>query len=388
MAKTPDSLETAQLSLQSFEEGVDVPEWIHLVPSGVVHTHDRRGPFTSVDASEVISNSFMNHSKLPVDENHAIDKAGRSGFSSPAMGWIVEMAAREDGIWGRVEWTKRGRALLEDKAYSSISPAVMHDQAKCIVSVQRASLVNTPNFKGLVSLNSDDSQGMDDMDFIRAAALKLGLADGASEADILAQAGKAQGALSLHSKAAEMLSLQADASGSDILAAIEAANKTGSNKEGALLALQSQMDGIAQALGLEGGAGADAILAEVKAAALEREGRGSLHAQITDLEKQLKDLTDDAARSKSEAYIDGELSRGRTLPAAKREEFIALHMENPKRAQSIVESFAILGGGALVPLDIPPDGTLSLNSAQADVLEKLGISEDAFLKTLKDECAA
>ena len=388
MAKTPDFLETAQLSLQSFEEGVDVPEWIHLVPSGVVHTHDRRGPFTSLNASEVIANSFMHQSKLPVDENHAIDKAGRSGFSSPAMGWIMEMNARADGIWGRVEWTERGRKLLEDRAYSSISPAVMHDQSKRIVSVARASLVNTPNFKGLVSLNSDDSQGMDDMDFITAVALKLGLADGASEADILAQAGKAQGALSLHAKATEMLSLQAEASDSDILAAIAAGNKTGGNKEGALLALQSQMDGIAQALGLEGGAGADAILAEAKAVNLERAGKVSLQSQITDLEKQLKDLTDGAARNTSEAYIDGELSRGRALPAAKRDEFIALHMENPARTQSIVESFPIVGGGALVPTDLPPDAELSLNAAQADILEKMGVSEDAFLQTLKDERAA
>ena len=37
--------------------------------------------------------------------------------ASTARGWIVNLEARDDGLWGQVEWTAHGSALMADKAY-------------------------------------------------------------------------------------------------------------------------------------------------------------------------------------------------------------------------------------------------------------------------------
>ncbi len=101
-----------------------VPDWVHLTPAGTFSGQDGRGPFTIKDAEDVIRSS-MEVGRLAIDENHAIDVAGRQGQPSPARGWIVEMQARPDGLWGRVEWTSAGKALMEDKAYRGISPVIV-----------------------------------------------------------------------------------------------------------------------------------------------------------------------------------------------------------------------------------------------------------------------
>lgn len=133
-----------------------VPDWLHLIPAGDITTKDGRGPYRIVDASRVIATS-MGLGKLPLDENHATDLAAPKGGSAPARGWIVELQRRSDGIWGRVEWTGPGRRIMEDKEYNGVSPVIAHDKAGNIAAILRASLTNSPNFAGLVSLHSRQS---------------------------------------------------------------------------------------------------------------------------------------------------------------------------------------------------------------------------------------
>lgn len=145
----------------------------HLLPTaaGKVQTQDNRGPYDVTDAEAIIAASFADQPKLQIDENHAEDLKSGKGEPSPARGWITELQARADGIWGKVEWTGAGRALVADKAYRAMSPVILHDKAKKVVAILRASLVNRPNLKGLVSLNQEQSE----MDLAKlAAALGLG----------------------------------------------------------------------------------------------------------------------------------------------------------------------------------------------------------------------
>ncbi|MGY6517055.1 phage protease, partial [Vibrio parahaemolyticus] len=79
------------------------------------------------------------------------------GLSAPARGWIVALQARRDGIWGKVEWTPEGRKLVP--GYRGISPVIRHDkQSGRIDAILRASLTNTPNLSGLVTLHSEAAQ--------------------------------------------------------------------------------------------------------------------------------------------------------------------------------------------------------------------------------------
>lgn len=120
----------AQL-LASEAGSASAPEWIQLLPAGVegvIDTQDDRGPYHVTDAEQIISASFAGDSRLPIDENHSTDLAAPNGQPAPARGWITQMEARPDGIWGQVEWTAQGTELVTTKAYRGISPVILHDK--------------------------------------------------------------------------------------------------------------------------------------------------------------------------------------------------------------------------------------------------------------------
>lgn len=168
-----------------------VPDWVHLLPAGAVRTMDGRGPYAVKSLQAVAAASLPAGGKLPIDECHAIDRAQPLGMSAPARGWIVELQAREDGLWGRVEWTPTGRQLMEDKAYVGISPAILHTQQGQVLQVLRASLTNTPNLQGLTSLHSENTT----MDWRTKLIELLGLDSEADDAAIQAALSAKMGAV-------------------------------------------------------------------------------------------------------------------------------------------------------------------------------------------------
>lgn len=158
------------------------PEWLHLLPAGTFRGADGRGPYTVKNAQKLIQDS-MAAGPLVLDENHATDHGLKDGKPAPAQGWIVELQARADGIWGRVEWTPSGIALMAAKAYRGISPVFLHARAKGLEVLQllRAALTNAPNLPQLSTLHTQEPQM--DASKLREA---LGLPADADEAAILA----------------------------------------------------------------------------------------------------------------------------------------------------------------------------------------------------------
>lgn len=303
MTQRPSSPLIALAAAIDLPEGGDAPEWVHLLPTcrGEVRTFDGRGPYLVADAAAIIAASFQDPRGLPIDENHAHDLAAPAGGSSPARGWIKEMQARADGVWGRVEWTKAGRELVADRAYRGISPVMfLHADEKTVRSVPRASLVNKPNLQGLALLHMETP--------MKAIA--------------------------------EMLGLGADATEEKILAAIKAMK----DKKGDAPALQSALTEIGTSLGLDGSAAPDAILAAAKVAG--QDGKTTipaLQAQVTELSTRLKAVADGQTRSAAEAYVDGQIKAGRMgLNQTNRAEFVAMHMENPTRTEKLVGGFAVM----------------------------------------------
>lgn len=136
-----------------------VPEWVHIIPAGQVRTIDGRGPYTVPNMVALAAASLAAGDKLPIDENHATDKGAALGLPAPARGWIVALEARSDGLWGKVDWTGSGRKLMLEKAYSGISPVLVHDRANVVARLLRASLTNTPNLQGLTTLHSSNGSG-------------------------------------------------------------------------------------------------------------------------------------------------------------------------------------------------------------------------------------
>ncbi len=120
------------------------PEWVHLIPAGTFSGRDGRGPYR-LDAEAVLAAYARHGADLPIDYEHQSLEAADKRGPVPAAGWIRELAAREDGIWGRVEWTPSATALLAERAYRYLSPVFRHDRSGRVVALEGAGLTHTPN---------------------------------------------------------------------------------------------------------------------------------------------------------------------------------------------------------------------------------------------------
>ncbi|QBF31501.1 phage protease [Thalassococcus sp. S3] len=325
------------------------PDWVHLLPSGAggrIDTNDRRGPYMLADQAALITRSLPEGEKLPIDENHATDKGAKTGAPAPAVGWIVALQSRADGIWGKVEWTKRGRELVQDRAYRAISPVITHDEEKTLHRLLRASLVNTPNLRGLVALHAEEPE----MSFTQKLAKTLGLKDDATEEAILSAVGKI----------------------------------------GGNVATQSQLDEIGTVLGVEAGGDTAALVTAAQSMAATADGDAdtikALQSSIKDMGATLKTLTEGGKRKAAESFIDDAMKEGRAgLNQTVRDKYIALHMENPERTEDLIGAMPVLGG-ALITTGAPKDGkTVALNAEQLQVAAMLGQSPEDYAKILKED---
>lgn len=142
------------------------PAWVHVLPAGEIKSQDGRGPYYVTDPMQLAAASIAEAGgRMVLCDNHATDLAAPRGEPAPARGWITDLQARPDGIWGRVEWTSEGRRLVEAREYRGISPVIAHRDDGEITSILRASLVNQPNFIGLTALHMAQPRSkMDDVD--------------------------------------------------------------------------------------------------------------------------------------------------------------------------------------------------------------------------------
>lgn len=328
-------------------DAAGAPEWVHLLPTakGQINTFDGRGPYDVTNAEAIIAASMANPRGIPVDVNHATQLAAPEGREAPAYGWVKEMEVRNDGVWGRVEWTGAGRALVADKAYRGISPVItVHADRKTVALIPTISLVNKPNLRGLTALHQETS-----MDLMAKLAKALGLSDGATE--------------------------------EAILAAI--ADMKGKKTDPDMVAMQSALTEMGTVLGIEG-ANATAIVAAVKGKVVSADALTALQAEVTTLKTNSK-------RAASEGFIDGEIAKKRAgLNATTRDTYVTLHMEQPDVAKKLVEAMPMLGDAGVNTQPKPDaEGKLTaLNAEQTRAATMLGIAPEAFLTTLNAERAS
>lgn len=329
------------------------PDWIHILPVGTVETIDGRGPYRIADAAALARDSLeAAGGRLVLDENHATDLAAPKGEPAPARGWITDLQARADGIWGKVDWTKAGAALMADRAYRHISPAILHRADGEVIAILRASLVNRPNLRGLAALHLPMSPEIT-MDPLKAIAAALGLAETASLADVLGSINTRQ--------AAPQASLQA------------------------------ALSPIALAIGLSADADAAAVLAGVQALK-PQEGSAAtvtaLQAELLDLGQKFASLQQATATEKAKAFVDGEIQRGRVGVKPLRDHYIAMHAADPARVEKEIGALPILGPSGLSsppPSGADGDAQLSLNADQLKAARLLGLDPKLYADTWKAE---
>lgn len=354
---------TALMSAQSLPDAAAdnaAPEWIHLLPAGeagVIGTSDARGPYHVTDPDQIIAASFAADDRLPIDENHATDLAAPSGQPAPARGWIVAMEARSDGIWGQVEWTAQGAELVTSRAYRGISPVILHEKGErqSVHSILRASLVNKPNLRGMTSLHQQET------------------------------------GMNFREKLIEMLSIDATSSDEDIMKALSAKMKG----KGSDAAMQSALGEVGVALGLEADAKPEAIVAAAQAApksgdttiAALQASNAALTSTVTELSATVTALQEGQSDAASEAFFQTALAERRAgVNEASKEHWIAMHQSNPENAAATVAMLPKLGKTAttLEP-PAPKDGEVALNAEQRSIAAQLGLSEKDYAQSLQSE---
>ena len=334
-----------------------VPDWIKVLPAGTITTVDGRGPYRATDLERIGSQSMqLAEGKLAIDENHSIDRLGEKGGPSPARGWITELQARDDGLYGKVEWTEAGKALVADRAYRGISPVIVHSAAGDIMHILRASLTNVANLRGMKSALHAEGESMD----------------------------------KLLQSLREALGLPADADEAAIIAACKAA-KSGAAATQA--ALQSALAPIAKAAGLKDDAEASAVLNAVTTLATSAgqaakpETIAALQAELTNVTTALNALQKSVATERATAFVDGAIKAGRVGVKPMRDHYIAQHAIDPARVETEINAMPVLGpsGAGALPPKPDKDGKIALNAEQMQVAKVLGIKPEDYAKTLAAE---
>lgn len=328
-------------------------EWLHLLPGGgEIRTGDGRGPYTVDDYEALAAASLGDGDRLVLDECHSTDLAAPKGHSAPARGWIVELQARSDGIWGLVEWTGTGRQLRADKAYRGISPVIQHTKAGLITAIKRASLVNDPNLQGLTALHQKESE----MDF-RAMLI-------------------------------ELLKLDAEADDAAIEAALRKAMEGAADEAATETAVQAAMAPIREQLGLDESGDIVATITALQSAGnddRQTEIITSLQGQLTAVSTQLAEMQSDQALQAATRFVDNAIAEGRVGVKPQRALYIAMHQENPQRTETLIGAMAKVGGTSLHSQRDVPTRTAELDDADASVIALMGLDPTEFKKTRAGE---
>ena len=290
----------------------------------------------------------MADGRLPIDENHAIDYAAPEGNPSPARAWIVGMESREDGIWGHVEWTPSGAALMAERAYRGLSPALAVDKTGRVVGVPRASLSNKPNLTQLHTFHNQQEPGMDLITQLRQA---LGLPEGADEAAVLTAVRGAATATSTHAQ---------------------------------------QLAAIAAAAGVQG-ADSGAIVVALQA---QRQTAGTveqLRTELVTMQNQLTTQANDRARERAEAFVNGQIAAGKPISPALRDHYITRHMTDAAAVERELGAMISLHAGGLGGRSVLEDVQLhaedGLTAQERSIATKMGIDPKDFAQAQEGQVA-
>ena len=195
-----------------------VPDWVQVFPSGTFSGRDGRGPYTC-DPDAVVARTREHNGAvdIPVDYDHQLEHATQNGQPAIAAGWITDLAARDDGVWGRVEWTEKGKAHVAGKEYRYVSPVYYYQRDTGeILAIESVALTNVPNLTGLKALASREAglntpTGAILMPFLKTLASVLGVTDAepteaaveAAARRAVSEAGTLKAAMSVMAEAAK-----------------------------------------------------------------------------------------------------------------------------------------------------------------------------------------
>lgn len=336
--------------------------WIMLFPAGVSRGADGRGPYSLSDMQAVIAASTRPLVDIAVDRDHQFDILP-PGAEKVAAGWIKELQARADGIYGRVVWTPRAQQQLADGEYRYISPGFLHDRAGNVKRIFRASLVNDPNLEMKAVAAADRLAQLKETDMdelLKKLAEILGLPADTGEASIVDAIAALKG---VDKAVKEAVEAPAEATAEEVVEKIETH-------------IEEKVE--------------EALAAQNKALAAKGAGNPDPAkfvpiAVVNDLQKDLASVNARLLKQDVDKAVGAATTAGKILPSDEQQEwartFAAKDMDGFEKwvagAPVIVKPGAALAGkqrgGA---------PTAVLDDEQKALCANLGISEDAYIKAL------
>lgn len=188
-------------------------ELVQLTPDGVFRARDGRPkalPGWKIDSAialRMLARLHARKNRIVVDYEHQTLLAEKNGQPAPAAGWIEPLSIqyREgEGFFAPVEWTARAKSMIEGDEYKYISPVLPYDpQTGEVLDILHVALTNDAAVDGMApvaALSSrydlDPATPTEETDTVdRKELIKLlGLADDATDAQILAALKAATGA--------------------------------------------------------------------------------------------------------------------------------------------------------------------------------------------------
>lgn len=196
--------------------------WIHVLPMGDFRGRDGRGPYVVRSAQAVIDETlaYAAGADLVVDYEHQTLTAKDHSGPVPAAGWLREFEAREDGIWGRVEWTPTASSALVAKEYRYFSPVFDYNpRTGEVARMKLGALTNVPNLQ-LQAAASRQGDFMDEL--MERLCYLLNLPLTTTREEMKAQLDKLKGLLDQAASAAAASAELAKAVGLDSASALPA----------------------------------------------------------------------------------------------------------------------------------------------------------------------
>jgi phage I-like protein len=176
------------------------PEWIQIFPSGgELHASDGRR-WKLADPAAVVAASLAPGIDLAIDWEHAQDLKANKGEPAPAAAWVDDLQVRGDTIFAHLRWSDTGKRSVEAREYRYFSPSFIVDKAGKVLRLIGGALVNRPAFPQLPAL-SRTQPNEEDMD--KQVLDALGLAEGATVAEVVGAINKQKSDLAMATARAE-----------------------------------------------------------------------------------------------------------------------------------------------------------------------------------------
>ena len=335
------AFQTGSHAAQLPEEGL--AEWYHLIPSGTFRGRDGRGPYSLDDPAAVIAAFKRLSCELPVDYDHQRMEAEHKSGPVPAAGWVKDLEAREDGLWGRIAWTEIASACLQAKEYRYLSPVFWHDEAGRIKALRMVGLVNEPNLH-LQAAASREGGFMNEL--IERLCYMLNLPLTTTPEEMLGQLDKLKSMIEGSKEAAAQM------------------------RKALCLAEDAPLPALATALQSRLEQAPD----PAKFIPIE---------QYNQVAHSLSQLQGEQKKAQAAQLVEGAMRAGKVTPAQKNWA-IAYASQDPDAFEAYLKNAPVLGQGTQIPAQTSPLSTHALSQDQTSVAVAMGLDPAAYLKTLQE----